>query len=229
MARLTRAQIVDEGQKLSGREDLATNANAWLQRWLDSVAASWPWPMLQREVLAIPVSAATLLLGNGNGGVTEKIQRILDNVWLYDSAKTMRRQLRVKTFLSSPEDRITASLNTGIPSYFRLIETQHGAWTLYFDITPSTTYYLSVPYIALPVAMTSDSDVPWYPNDETMVQAVAFKVAEHSDGKDSEAAVGAQQLLASLVSNDRVRYGAANGVNDLLQLDPVRFRKARTP
>ena len=75
--------------------------------------------------------------------------------------------------------------------------------------------------------MTAGSDVPWYPNDETMVQAVAFKNHEFYDGKDAPVTQAAQQMLASLVANDRIRYGSVTGINDNLILDPTRFRAKR--
>ena len=47
MGQMTRDQIVQAGMLEAGRDDSATLAEGWLQRWLDSVAASWQWPSLQ--------------------------------------------------------------------------------------------------------------------------------------------------------------------------------------
>jgi hypothetical protein len=71
------------------------------------------------------------------------------------------------------------------------------------------------------------SETPWYPNDETMVQAVAFKNLEFYMGKDAPTTQAAQQQLASLATNDRSRYGTNPGINDNLILDPTVFKSRR--
>lgn len=226
MAQLTRDQIVSEGQLLAGRDDNAVAGATWLQRWLDSVAASWPWPLLQDEITGVPLltGATSLSLGNGTGGIAEKVLKILDNVWLYDSGRTLRRRIRIRHQLSSPSDRIGPVTNTGAPATARIFTRVAGTWVLYFDPTPNQDYLLTVPYIRLPAAMVLGTEVPWYPNDETMVQVVSFKTHEFYDGKDSPVTQAAQQTLASMVANDRTRYGATTGVNDYMMLDPAVFK-----
>lgn len=230
MAQLTRDEIVSEGQLLAGRDDNATASAAWLQRWLDSVAASWTWPLLQAESvdIALASGATSLVLGSGNGGITPKILKILDNVHLYNSAKTIKRRIRIKHQLSQPYERMAdTSINVGTPTSVRIFNTSLGVWTLYFDVVPDAAYLLTIPHIYLPVALTSGSDVPWYPNDETMVQVVAFKNHEFYDGKDAPVTQAAQMALAALVTNDRIRFGSVSGINDNLILDPTRFRVKR--
>lgn len=226
MAALTRAQIISEGQLLAGRDDMDTQAAAWLQRWLDSVAASWPWPVLQQEFVGIslPSGTTSLLLGNNNGGIQRRLLRILDNVWLYNSGKTFRQRLRIRHQLGVPSDRISPSEHIGTPQVARIFKTTAYTWTMYFDPTPDQNYLLTIPAIILPDAMTQGTDVPWYENDETMVQAVAFKVSEYHNGKDSPVTGAFQQALAGLVANDRVRFGATQGVNDVLVLSPSVYK-----
>lgn len=231
MGQLTRDQIVSEGQLLAGRDDMATQANGWLQRWLDAVAASWPWPVLQQEVVGIALGQGVQSIEFGAGtSVTEKVQKILDNLWLYTSERTFRRRLRIKHQLSDPGDRIGPAADTGAPSALRIFATNPyvaGRWTLRFDRIPDRAYLLTVPYLVLPAALTLGTDIPWFPNDETMVQAVAFKVSEFHNGKDSPVTQAFQQNLAGLIANDRIRYGAINGVNDTLALDPNVFKPRR--
>lgn len=229
MAQLTRDQVVSEGQLLAGRDDNAVASATWLQRWLDSVAASWPWPLLMTEAtgIALVSGATSLALGNGSGGITPKILKINDNVHLYDSTRTFRKRLRIRHQLSTPSDRIGPTTNTGTPANARIFNTSFGVWTLYFEPTPERDYLLTIPYLVVPAAMTTGSDVPWYPNDETMVQVVAFKNHEFYDGKDAPVTRAAQEMLAGMVASDRVRYGAATGVNDYMILDPAVFTPRR--
>lgn len=229
MGQLTRDQIVSEGQLLAGRDDSATAANGWLQRWLDSVAASWPWPMLQNEAIGIALAggATSLAIGGGSGGITPKILKVLDNIWLYDSTRTTRRRLRIRHQLSHPGDRIGPTDVTGQPQQVRLFHTSFGTWTLYFDAIPDKAYLLTIPYITLPATISTGSEIPWYPNDETMVQVVAFKTHEYYDGKDSPVTQAAQEILAGMVAADRTRHGTAPGINDVMWLDPSRFLKVK--
>lgn len=230
MGRLTRDQIVSEGQLLAGRDDAATQAATWLQRWLDAVAASWPWPVLQTESTGIALPSGTSLLEFGSGasvGPAYAVQKILDNVWIYNSAKTFRQRVRIRHQLTSPVDRIQPSTNTGTPQTCRIFGDAKvfGRWALSFDPVPNQNFLLTVPHLILPASITVGSEVPWYPNDETMVQAVAFKVSEFYEGKDSPKTQAFQADLAGLVSNDRARYGNVPGTNDVLTLSPARWKQ----
>jgi hypothetical protein len=227
MGRLTRGELVSEGQLLAGRDDMATQAASWLQRWLDAVAASWPWPSLHSEAvgIALGTGVSTLTLGGGSGGITGDILKIQDNVWMYDSTKTFRRRIRIRHQLSAPADRINASTMTGPPATARIFASTFGKYTMYFEPIPDKDYLLTIPYLLLPAKLTTDADVPWFANDETMVQAIAFKVSEFHNGKDHPVTSAFQQNLAGLLSNDRIRYGAIVGVNDGMPLDPTVFRK----
>lgn len=229
MGQLTRDQIVSEGQLLAGRDDNATASNSWLQRWLDSVAASWNWPTLHDEAIGIAVTSGTasVTVGGGSGGITPKIIKILDSVWLYNSTRTWRKRLRIRHFVGDPVDRIGATDNTGAPDTFRMKQTVFGTWILYFDRIPDQAYLLTIPYIVMPAAISTGSETPWYPNDETMVQAVAFKNHEFYDGKDAAVTQAAQQMLAGLATNDRMRFGQVTGINDNLILDPTVFKTRR--
>ncbi len=226
MANLTRDQIVSEGQLLAGRDNNETASAAWLQRWLDSVAASWAWPILHQEAVGIPLSAGatTLALGGGSGVLPVKVLKIQDNLWLYNAAGTVRRRLTIRHQLSAPYERTPTSAIPGTPASVRIFTSTFGAWVLYFDVPADQDYLLSVAYIIQPPAMALGSQAPWYPNDETMVQLVAFKNHEFFDGRDSPLTVKAQQDLAAMVAGDRIKYGAVTGINDVSILDPTVFR-----
>ena len=92
MALMTRGEIVAEGMRTAGRDDLETLANVWLQNWLNAVAASWDWPILRRES-EVNVNAQTMDYGNGTNGVTERILRVIDELWWYTSDKSTRGRI----------------------------------------------------------------------------------------------------------------------------------------
>lgn len=224
MGALTASEIVSEGQLLAGRDDNAVAALRWLNRWLRSVAASWSWPQLQREAIGLSLPAGTVGLVVGNGAlITPPVQKVLDNIWLYTPDKTFRKRIRIKHQLSEPSDLLSPDSQTGVPSTVRIFSNSHGKWELTFWVIPNKDFYITLPYIESPVDVLT-TDVPWYPNDETMVQAVAFKTHEFYDGKEAPATNAAQQLLAGMVTNDRIRFGSVVGINDTLILDPTTFK-----
>ena len=232
MGMLTRAEIVSEGQLLAGRDDMATEAAKWLQRWLDSVAASWPWPQLLVENTVVPVSAgqtavpvAAAVSGFGTLAAIGGVTQVRDNVWVYNPARTWRSRLRIKHTLGDPADQIGPTSDIGRPQFARVLSSGPFAWSLRLNPIPNEDIQLLIPVQVLGARLSSDTAIPWYPNDETMVQAVAFKVSEYHNGKDSPVTGAFQQQLAGLVSNDRIRYGSVSGINDTLPLDRNVFRR----
>jgi len=226
MGQKTRVEIVTEGMLLAGRDDISTRANVWLQLWLDSVANSWPWPMNIREKLAVTVAqgATSVTVGNGSGGVSEKILRVLDNCWLYTADYQLRRRIRLKQFTTEPEGLLDPSQVVGPPYEARLSQPSgFGSFKLGLYPTPDKAYLLSLDYLTLPAALAADSDVPWFPNDITMVQAICCKTMFYDDG-NSAAYQASVQELSDMLRADRMRYGTAPGHNDTMELAADIFR-----
>lgn len=241
MARLTRDEIVTEGMLLAGRDPSSTadftQTVGWLQRWLDSIASSWPWPVLTTVTnsgIVIPAGVNSILFGATNPTTdpthapAEKVLEILDGIWLYDSLGKPIWRLRIKPQTGFPDNLTGASQpRIGCPDSLRLFKHQGGIWRLKFDVQTDKVYNVAIPYIYLPLPLASGTSLPWYENDETMVQLVAFRCAEYFDGKDSPVAQAAQQQLASRVAEDRIRFGSAAGINTPFGLDPAMFKQRR--
>lgn len=220
MAQKTRIDIVNEGMLLAGRDDIADRANVWLQTWLDSVANSWPWPINTREKFAIPVAASTreLVVGNGNGGITQKVLRIFDNIWGYSTDYRSRTRVRIKQFLTQPELLGDTNPAISMPAECRVTQPAgFGSFTLSLNPVPRDAMLLVLDYLELPTALASDSSVPWYPNDATMIQYICARTMLYDNGNDG-AYQAAIAETADMVKNDRMRYGTIPGQNDVMQL-----------
>lgn len=222
----TRAEIVEEGMAVAGRDDLGDQANIWLQNWLNSVAASWDWQILRRES-EVSISAQLVDYGSGSGGISDMIYRVIDELWWYTTDRTSRGRIRVRDQNSSPIERIQPTTITGIPLTVRITKPGFGVARLSFDPAPDQTYKMLLPYQIIPGQMTDDASVPWFEDDETMVQAVAFMTLRYADGKDSPATIAAQQELSALLNAARNRYGNGPGQNDRLYKDPAIFPRSR--
>lgn len=238
MGSLTRQQILTEAAGLAQRpvaDVWAANVsgslgNGWLQRWLDAVAASWPYVQLVKEQV-VTLSTPQLTLGGVGNAITERINKVLDNLWLMTTQSQLMNRIAIRPTLGQPLDLgpvagTATSPPKGAPLQCRVVSVGNGVWKLSFYPNPDKPYSLWVNYWAIPDALALDSSIPWYPSDETIVQAMAFKTHEWFDGKDHSLTVAAQQLLSQLLANDRIRYGMVNGINDLVQLDPRFFTRA---
>ncbi|MFT3866843.1 MAG: hypothetical protein QM729_21480 [Solirubrobacterales bacterium] len=236
MASLTRDEIVAEGMRLAGRDPENTGeqllAVGWLQRWLNSRVAAWSWPTL-RQLTFLPVAqgAAFLQIGGTGSTITNTVVDILDGIWMYtpDNRQPLFR-LPIRNQLGAPSGLVGAdSLRRGWPTSVQLVKNPDfaGGWRAVFDVPTDKAYSLSLTLIIQPANLTSGTAKPWYENDETMVQAVAFKCHEYYDGKDSPLTQAAQQQLASLGMDDKQRYGRAPGIGSKMALNPSTFKQRR--
>lgn len=233
MGTMTRAQIISEGMLLAGRDDLSARCQTWLQTWLDSVAASWPWPQLMVESSSIPVptGSTSIDIGEGVSGGSSylslrRVAKIMDNAWIYTSDKRTMGRIRVRYGLSRPSILFDTNQHRGLPTSIRIRQGPTKGkkqWTLELDPFPDRDYLLFITYHDLGDVLASDSDILWYPNDATAIELIAAKCASYDDGEESPAAQARMAVISSLVSQDRVKYGAIPGVNDRIRLDPNVF------
>jgi hypothetical protein len=229
MGMLTRGTIISEGMLIAGRDDVASRANVWLQQWLNSVANSWPWPQLKTEVsFTMTAGTSEYDLGGASGkDPGSYFLRILDNMWIYTSDKRVRAQVRVMPQESEPATTVyDTTIRRGLPERCRLWWKfgQFGVYTLQFDPCPDQAYLVNVPVLKQAAQLTSDGDIPWYPNDATMIQFIAAETSKYDDGPDSPAYRSHIEMVSSMVRDDRMRYGSHLGMNDRMLLDTAIFR-----
>lgn len=229
MGVLTRGVLVTEGMLIAGRDDLSARAYVWLQAWLDSVAASWPWPQLkQSATVTLTSGSPSFTVGAGTGGVTQAILRILDNLWVYRSDKRLRQRVRIEAQETEPFSELYInSERKGLPESVRLFASTAGTfgeWVMLFDPTPDEAFLLSLPILAKQAALASDSSIPWYPNDATMMQMIAAECMKYDDGPDSPAYKVQTEQVGAMVTQDRIRFGQVVGINDRIVLDAAVFR-----
>ena len=228
-------EIISEGLLLAGDTSLTTRAVVWLNQWLRSQYRAWPWPFLQTRAsgLTLSASSGSMTVGSGIGGVTPDIQRVIDPVYLYTTAKTIRGTLRIQQLNSGPiEADIDARLSTrtGTPTSLKLRPSNsvYGRWLFIFDPIPDQAYLFSFDYLQQPddeatAAASGGTAIPLYPNDRTMVQAVMVHALKYMA---DERLLPEQELLRVMCLDDRVKYGQSPGVNELWGMDPSTFKGA---
>lgn len=235
MGALNRGVLVAEGLRLANESTaLSTRANFWLNAWLRSTYAATPWPFLiQRKAdLSLPTGTTSLSVGSGGSSITQDIQRVFAPVYLYDTAKTFQGTARIKQRLSGPASEDESAFNTttkrGMPAEFKMRAPayaagvdSYGKWELWPNPVPEKDYLIAFDYQVIPDDLAADGDTPIYPNDRTMIQAVAVE-ALHYDA--DERYIQELEVLRSMTLDDRLRYGGVPGTNDVHQLDSSVFR-----
>lgn len=226
----TVAEIIAEGTSLAGRDDttVTTKALGWLNKWLRSQYQAWPWPFLiqRRSGLALVAGTQSILVGGGNSGITHQIKKVEDSFFLRTSDFGGRYRPRIMNSTNVPleldPDMQNTTTQRGPPERIQVragTSPTNGVWQLIFYPTPDRAYLLNFDYQFLPAAHTVTSDIPLYPNDQTMVQLIAGKTRQFADGLDDPAAVAALDVAAAMAIDDRTKSGQIPGTNDVWGLD----------
>lgn len=234
MGAKTLGTIIDEGMTLGNRDDADCEAwvLAWVNNWLRQTYMSWDYPFLHRsrEALSLAAGTTSLDVGAGQSGITIEIQRVLDPIWVYKSDYSYKGQARIRQLIGGNdtrfEDRIQdTTVNRGAPIQVRVRphSTTYGRHSLIFLPVPDAAYLLAFDYIGLPANLVA-ADTPIYPNDSTLVQAALAATHLFADGQSSAEYKDALVVLSTKVTEDKARFGATPGVNDLLPLDGGVFR-----
>lgn len=228
---------------LAGDDTLDTEVAKKVKRWLRQEAAQWPWPDLKMRYEGVALSAGLrrLTLGGGVGAATDEsgnavtlgeLLRIEDPIWIYDSVYGVQQKATITPLGDTPsrydESSLSPTRNTGTPIQFKVRKLRSttaaalGQWLLEPSPVPDRAYLLAFDAYVMP-ADPGDSDVLWYPNDETVVEAIKAFIIDYNDPA-SPAYVTAMQRVTALAVKDRQAFGVVPGTNQLSILDPGVFR-----
>jgi len=226
----THDQLITNALVEAGDTSLSTLASDWLNDWLDARYCDWPWPFCTTRLSYSWTSGTTsLTLGNGSGGVTERIRRILDPIKFRSSTFADRGSARIVDISGLPDsqdpDMNDSSTHVGLPSTFTVEASSAAAhqWVLKPQPVPDRALTVLIRYLHIPERITG-STVPLYPSDRTMEMAIIQKALAHKFGTHSNEALTAAKLLVSMVMDDRVKFGEVEGDKHHVRLDPKRFR-----
>jgi hypothetical protein len=224
--------IVLEGCLKAGDEGVRTRVHGYFNDWLGRQARSWPWPSLTYP-LQITAPAGSWLLQSTDGNIDLGISRILDECWLYTTDKKHRTRLRIRNAghmadIEPPADAV------GVPTFVGIIKRNSvvvppsdpvDLWGFAFDthLDKDRLFVTSVciiPEVLAPGA----TELPWYPEDDTCIQACMTEALLYKNGPDDPSYQSALEVLASMVQADRVRHGSSPSVNRTWELDRSVFR-----
>lgn len=227
MGKLTVAEIIREGGLLAGDTSKAARAGVDFRAWLRSQYASFLWPFLQAwsNPIDLNAGATSITVGAGAGGINRHILRILDPIYIYPTDYAWKAPVRVVTSTGDNDalfpDSFLANKPRGCPTVCRVQNGPHsGERIIDFNVAADKPYKLKIGVHYLPDD-PADNEVPLYPNDHTMIQAVAVFVLKYMKADNYPAEL---EVLVNKVNDDRLKYGIETGINDQILLDPKVFR-----
>lgn len=229
MGSLTRADIVRYGLLKAGNTSLTAIANIDLNAWLKSQYAGWAWPFMLRSNNSVLVAA-----GDGNIGTADmpagNIQSIRSPLFIGNSDGSNSRRLPVNQVLNRTplQQNGLAGTVTGDPTCAFVAQsggtsTQNaaGRWVIAFDALLNRPQLVTFDLYLIPddldISSAGDSLYPLYPNDRTMMFAVEAEALRYMKRWDEYGALA--PLVASMVADDRMKFGSVPGQNDELTLD----------
>lgn len=242
MGTMTRAELLTQGGLEANRDDdVGTFVRTWLDTWLKRTAKSWSWPKLKRPFGSIVLAAGTdsLTVGNGSGGITPVLHRLVGNIILWrNAAYTSQGTIYTRQLIdadSTKDPRTTLAANRrGTPTTAKVRvgvddTSDEGKFIIEPDPVPSVTLCLAFDAHVIPASIgatsATDSSKPWYPSDRTLADAVkvAFLALE-DQGQNLPGFVSAMEHLDKLVVADRDFDGEGPGDNQMMGLDQSVFR-----
>lgn len=212
-----------------GRDNLNTKMEGALNDFLDRAGRSWTWPMLTKRVTEIPLVAGVgfVLVGAGAGGIDERVTHLLGTPILYEDANL--RKLRGRPVLVDFIDGYSNAIvngggSIGIPEQYTIETVSPDQKRLLFNRASDVNLLIDMTAHVLYDRITTGTDIPWYPEDETMIQAVMAATLRSENGVDSPSYQAAMQELTEMMGNDKIRHGASSTVNTVMGLDTSVFR-----
>lgn len=235
MGVLTRSELVSQALNRAGDSSLTTLANQWLNDYLRSRYVAWPWPFTERTKSGLSLTTGTqsVNVGNGASSISNRIQRIHDPIYVYNSTYSVRAKARLKMARQGAEeldpDINDPSTNRGLPTTFQVQATSgtEGRWTLIPWPVPNQDYLLKFLYQEIPAHLSADADVPVYPNDETVIQGVMVKALQYMAGERSaflERLTQEEGALRLMEQADIISYGTHDAHQMSVDLDPSVFK-----
>lgn len=244
MGDLTRAELMAQAGLAAGTQQAQSFVRVWLDAWLKRTAKSWTWPMLKLRVTNIAIGTGVASVGVGIGyptsynaitdSLTLHVHRLLNGVVFWRSASGYspngRAFIRPLAGTNPLQDESITDPTTrkGGPATIKVRKSGDGALLLYPDPTPDRAmlFFMDVHYIpnSIGTLAASDTQVPWYPNDKTILQACKCALLEYStSGEKSDLYDDESAKLGAMVVDDRDFDGEEAGDNQVMGLDPSIF------
>jgi hypothetical protein len=206
----TAAEIIKEGVELAGVAYDSTDNNpfSWLMQWLESVALGWPWPeCMTSATYNLAAGQRGFTIGatstNGTGLIVTRVNFPLE---IMHGPDMLADKIYQEAF-NAAYDTVDVPDNNPTRASYQRNYFKPGMVFIIFNAKPKTDIRIHVPYQIDPAYGLLIDNTPWYPNDETMICAVAYKAAIYADGVDAQTTAAFADKLSTMVRNDKLKFG----------------------
>ena len=206
-------ELIKEGVRLAGREpDVAdTRPLNDLKDWLRSVALGWPWDEITNIRQATLLAGTYLLNIGGSGGTLDpgrNVFRIVFPILLSHGPNYLPDKITQQAVINT-QLFPAADIPTGVPTKAGYSRFENGL-LLMFDKKANQDYQLQINYQWDPATGYTIADIPWYPNDLTIKQSIAYFTARHHDGVDAPKTLKLEDELSIMLRNDKLKFGVTD-------------------
>jgi hypothetical protein len=206
----TRVVLIGEALELAGNTSLTLRAEQWIDMALVRLSMGAPWPFLMKRAnIAVTAGSSSFILGNGTG-TSARVARI-NRVTYTDSTGfrgTLDALVQAENLDAADDPSINTLITNGAPAMGYLSNvTDAFDWRVSFDRKTDKAYTFVAAHQIIHAVLTGDSDVPQFPNDRTIVQALIVEAMFHA--KD-ERYLTAAQMLRDMISEDMVAMAQAS-------------------
>lgn len=220
----TAEEIITEGVRLAGREYDADDTRPLtdLIEWLSSVALGWPWPETMASVTVTLAAGARALAMGGNSLVYlsgYRIIRVNFPLEIMYGPDMYPDKIYQEAFNKAYDNYDVGEGNPTKASYQRNV-LHPGNTLLVFNKKPISDIRIHVPYQFDPSPDITIESIPWYPNDLTIKESVAYYTARHHDGPDAKKTKDFEDSLALMVRNDKVKFGVIDSFSLKVNRNP---------
>lgn len=230
----TRDELITEGLEKAARPDITTRAQKFLEMWLDTVYASFPWRFLRSRYgpYTITSGSSSFEFGDTASGIASAVTDRILSIKRILIGDTANGGYQGECFTADDGD-IDAELDPGLndttlsalPERALVSPAISGSyvgssrWLIQFPYKTDKAYRALVVAHKLPDYPSSGTVKPYYPNDSTMVQAIFLEALKYQkdDRVPFETAV-----LEKMMAEDKRNYGPPPG-RKVLRLSRRRF------
>lgn len=203
-------ELITEGVRLAGREyDSAdTRPLSDLIMWLSSMALGWPWPeTMSSGTFDLAAGARVLVLGGTATNATgQRIIRVNFPLKIMYGPDILPDKIQQEAFSANYDAYDVGEGNPSKASWQRGFFHPSIAMIV-FNKKPTATIRIHVPFQFDPSVDLGLENTPWYPNDLTLVQSIAYYTARYHDGVAAEKTLKLEDDLAVMIRNDKIKFG----------------------
>lgn len=225
MGTMNRGAIVSAGLTMAGNTGISIPAAVYLNAWLGSVYASWPWPFLQGRWGPFSIAQGGQRFELGAGSNTPDLIQSVDRISVGDSNQdgwVSDYVIFSQDSASAVQDPIWSSTNVrSAPTHtFVQPSTTQGRWLIDLSSYADKGYRIFIQGRIRPPDLADDSATPPYPNDLTMIHAIYVYALRHQ--QDERWGVE-DQNLGMMIAADRVKFGKVSGRSQKIGLARHRY------